>query len=89
MINLFDYLEHGNFFWSMKMKNRLVMAVVIATTMIPLSAFAEKGYYAIWSNSTSKGVENGPHPSLAACQEFLAKMQGKFNNMQNARCVYK
>lgn len=71
------------------MKNRLVMAVVIAMGIIPLSAFAEKGYYAIWSTPSTKGVESGPHPSLAECQEFLAKMQGKFNNMQNARCVYK
>lgn len=71
------------------MKSRLVMAAVIATAMIPLSAFAEKGYYAIWSTPTTKSVESGPHPSLAACEGFLAKMLGKFNNMQNARCVYK
>ena len=71
------------------MKNRLVIAAVIITTMIPLSAFAQKGYYAIWSTPTTKSVESGPHPSLSACQEFLAKMLGKSNDMQNARCVYK
>lgn len=71
------------------MKNSLALFAVVITTMLPLSAFAEKGYYAIWSTPTSKNVESGPHPSLAACQEFLAKMQGKFNTMQNARCVYK
>jgi hypothetical protein len=57
--------------------------------MLPLQAFAEKGYYAVWSTPTTKLVESGPYPSLAACQEFLAKMQGKFNNMQNAKCISK
>ena len=71
------------------MKVKFAVSVVAAVAIIPFSAFASKGYYAVWSTPTTKYVESGPHPSLAACEEFLAKMQGKFNNLQNARCITK
>lgn len=71
------------------MKKITLLAFMAVAIAAPLHALAEKGYYAVWSTPTTKMVESGPHPSLVACQEFLAKMQGKFSNMQNARCIQK
>jgi hypothetical protein len=71
------------------MKKKFVMVAIVVTLILPVHAFSAQGYFAVWSTATTKRVESGPYPDLAACQEFLAKMLGNFNDMRNAMCIKK
>ena len=70
------------------MKNSLVILAIVATSMLPLQAFADKGYYFKSSSprDTHSYLTHGPFPTLAACQDALAKMLGKFPDMKSSGC---
>lgn len=58
------------------MKSRLVMLILVISSMLPLQAFAGKSYY-FTVTGTAGGRSTatwGPFASLSECQEALAKM---------------
>jgi hypothetical protein len=70
------------------MKNRLVLLVILAASMLSLPALAAKSYYYVVTSTTGTATF-GPFQSLGECQEALAKMQGKFPKMQTNGCFLK
>ena len=63
------------------MKNKSILAAVIAISFFPLAAFAASYY---WTSSGTSGGRSsstaGPFPTLSQCQESLAKAMG--NNIR-------